>query len=523
MYLTDEDIKKVQQGYRRSDFSEEALISDYLRGEVPKHNIIRDEHYIRALDKVKELFSPKDVYRPVSFPDLRYYPWTLPTSAEAPYSASTYWKNYVKVKFQAGEIENDRLTFHNLYNEILRHNREKVHRIKDGIYVDRYNQDLTYWNQAHARSHLVKADDPDKIRMVFGVPKLLLMVECMFLWPLINDLLNRDSPMLWGYETLKGGWYSMYNWMATKSPRSGTYLALDWKQFDKRTQFEMIDDVHNIIKSFIDFENGYMPTHDYPDTSTNPVRLHRLYDWMCNAIKHTPDVLPSGDTYQRQHAGIASGFFQTQLLDSMCNTIMLLTTLSKLGFNIDKIKIKVQGDDSIISLTEMIHPASHQSFLDVFALTAQDYFGAVLNTKKSKMDNTLNGLPLLGFTNISGLPTRNMYELLANLLYPERKSDENKLMARCVGIAYANCGYNAQVYKICENVYFYLKERGFSPNASGLPHLIQTMSDWWEILGDGELVFPSYYMTICRLTEQPQRSKTQIEKMWPTTQFISRY
>lgn len=523
-YLTHEDLTKVTHGYRRSDFSQEALINDYLRGDVPKHTIIKDEHYYRALEMTTELFRPKETYRPVSFPDLRYYPWTLPTSAEAPYSASPYWRKYVRVKAARGDIENDRITFHNLYNEIFRHNREKVHRIKDGILVDKEGNDLKYWNQAHARSHLVKADDPDKIRMVFGVPKLLLMVECMFLWPLINDLLNRDSPMLWKYETLKGGWYAMHNWISVQMPIAGTYLALDWKQFDKRAQFEVIDDIHEMFRSYMTFENGYIPTHEYPESWTEPDRLESLWNWMCNAIKHTPDVLPNGDMYQRQHAGIASGFFQTQLLDSAYNCVILLTTLSKLGINITKLRIKVQGDDSIISILEVIPEILQPKFLEMFAITAEDYFGAILNTKKSQISSNLQGLPLLGFTNLSGFPTRPMHELLANLLYPERRSDENQLMARCVGIAFANCGYHTQVYKICENIFNYLKSKGFSPNKRGLPHLIQTMDNWMELFSlSDEMDFPSYYSTMSRLTEIPKRTQAQIEKGWPSVNFLYQY
>jgi len=194
--LTQHEAENIINGYRRSDFSQEALISDYKRGEIAKHPVIKDDYYYRALEETKRHFASQQQYRPVSFPDLRYYPWTLPTSAEVPFSTSDYWKKYVRIKHQLGEIENDRLSFHNLYNEIFRHNREKVHQFKDNIQVDRFGTDLKYWNQAHARSHLVKKEDPDKIRMVFGVPKLLLMTECMFLWPLINQLINKDGPML---------------------------------------------------------------------------------------------------------------------------------------------------------------------------------------------------------------------------------------------------------------------------------------------------------------------------------------
>uniref|UniRef100_A0A8D8RQ39 RNA-directed RNA polymerase n=2 Tax=Cacopsylla melanoneura TaxID=428564 RepID=A0A8D8RQ39_9HEMI len=138
------------------------------------------------------------------------------------------------------------------------------------------------------------------------------MAECMFLWPIINHLLmNTSGPMLWGSETLQGGWYSLYNWFSQGDSHYSTFLAFDWKQFDKRTQFELVDMAHTILRSYLTFTEGYVPTTDYPHTATNPQRLQRLWDWMCTAIKSTPDVLPNGDCYIRQHAGIASGYFQT--------------------------------------------------------------------------------------------------------------------------------------------------------------------------------------------------------------------
>ncbi|CAG9765738.1 unnamed protein product [Ceutorhynchus assimilis] len=254
--------------------AEDALIADYKREEESKDKIIRDKHYTKALAEVTKMFRPPIKYRPVSFPDLRYYPWTLPTSAEAPYTNDSYWKADVK-KIRSRKNKLTMEDFHfitYMYNEIFIHNRTNVHRIEDGIYTDIHGNDLKYHNQAHARSHFVKAEGDDKIRMVFGVPKLLIQVETMFLWPLVNDLVNRDGPMLWGYETLKGGWYKMYQYMSDL-PTPQTYLALDWKQFDKRAEFGVIDDLHD-IESYIDFENGYMPTIDYPETYIDPQRLH---------------------------------------------------------------------------------------------------------------------------------------------------------------------------------------------------------------------------------------------------------
>jgi len=215
-----------------------------------------------------------------------------------------------------------------------------------------------------------------------------------------------------------------------------------------------------------------------------------------------------------QHAGIASGFFQTQLLDSIYNMFILLNILARMGINIEKVKMKVQDDDSIIALTELIPPLLHQSFSDYLA---QQYLGAILNIIKSKISNQLNGLSLVGFTNQAGIPVKLRDELLANLLYPERKSDENKLMVRAIDIAYANCGYDPFVYRICENIYNYLRYKGFPPNASGLPH-------WLEIFKNSkELTFRSFFSTYSKLTRKPARNPNQIDKLWPSAQFINRY
>lgn len=62
-----------------------------------------------------------------------------------------------------------------------------------------------------------------------------------------------------------------------------------------------------------------MPTVDYSESYTNPERLDRLFEWMHDVVKHTSDVLPNGETY---------------------NTLMLLTVLSSMRLNIDKLALR---------------------------------------------------------------------------------------------------------------------------------------------------------------------------------------
>lgn len=70
----------------------------------------------------------------------------------------------------------------------------------------------------------------------------------------------------------------------------------------------------------------------------------------------------------------------------------------------------------------------------MFATYAKDYFGAVLNEKKSYTEKTGGSLQIVWLT----IFLCTDFFIIASLLYPEWKSDEGRIMARAVGIAYAN-------------------------------------------------------------------------------------
>jgi hypothetical protein len=239
---TNEEIIQVLSN-RRSDFSDKAVIDDFLKTEQPLKKIPIDENFNEAVKFTSESFQPPELLYPVAFPDLRYYPWNLVPSAEAPWNLnsfrfvpfetsynwkdpiwskikrvlSKYWtvREWLRYKQSIGEVKDDTPNFHNLYNELFVYNRTLVHQIKYGFskFWDGYGNPKTYyWNTLHARSHVVSKDEPDKIRAVFGAPKLLLMVENMFVWQLQKTYLNEEcGRMLWGREIMKGGWLKLWN------------------------------------------------------------------------------------------------------------------------------------------------------------------------------------------------------------------------------------------------------------------------------------------------------------------------
>jgi hypothetical protein len=325
--------------------------------------------------------------------------------------------------------------------------------------------------------------------------------------------------MLWGFETLKGGWYKLRNWFSTSHPLCLTFFAFDWSSFDLLARHTVISDIHSKWRTWFDFDNGYWPTHLYPVTTPEPTRLENLWNWMTHAVLKTPLLLPDGRLVEFLHSCIFSGYLQTQLLDSCYNMVAILTILSRMGFDITKVAIKVQGDDSIGGLLNLIPEAGFPSFLESFGIYAKLYFGSILNLKKSKLLSTLEHAEVLKYQNSGGLPYRSIFELLALLKHPERSQSLPALMARVIGIAYANCGVHSRVYHICEDIYGYLLSINITPDPKGLPGVLSHLESPDETVTQFPLDrFPTLFDTMKLMTDV---SKTDISiHTWNTDHFI---
>jgi hypothetical protein len=512
-----EDIAdKAVHGYYRSPTDPKSGEVDFLKTDQPYHDVPRDRHYRRALRVFEKMFRPSRRLKPIAFPDLRYYPWTLNTSAEAPYRESDDWYEYVLQKEREGEIDDARLSFHNLYDEIFEENRWHVHKIKDGKEPFwKNNEPVPYlFTYLHSRAHMVKSGDPPKIRAVFGVPKLLLMVENMFIWNIQKEYLNRrvnKGPLLWGYETFRGGWNNLIYRLCGKHING--IISADWSGFDHKVLHEVIDDVHNIWRSWFDFDQGYEPSrssdHDYTQTETDEIRIQRLWDWMCHAIKHTPIKAESGNMYQWQFNGLASGYQSTQLLGSAVNAVYLLTSLSAAGINIESEDFQAlfQGDDSICTFPERV---DFKTFIPKVSDEAKLRFNADLSIEKTTYGNWFYGVEVLSYRYENGFATRDPASLLAHLLYPERPKRPNEVAASCIGIAQASMGIRC-VYDTCLDVFtFLVKTLGIEPYFPEQD--INKPIKWWE---PSLRYFPRFEECILQNYEVEFRDEAMINRLWP--------
>jgi hypothetical protein len=364
----------------------------------------------------------------------------------------------------------------------------------------------------------VESGEDDKVRMVHGVPKLLLQVEAMFLYPYFNFLRKETTPMLWGYETMVGGIYKLYTEVFDNKTKFNLFLGVDWKSFDKNVSFELIDIVHECWSAFIDFDRGYMPTAAYSDTRAQPDRMQNLWNWMTKAVKHSPILLPDGTLWKRRFATLASGMLQTQILDSWINSIVILTCLSSIGFDIDEVLIKLLGDDSFVATT-LIGSLSIEDILPLIREEALRRFGFVLNDK-SQCQSTIEGITLLGYKCDHSLPKRSTEKLLAQLLYPERYPNLEQLRARAIGIAMASCGRDDIVYKVCDDVVQYCDSQGVLNSDPTGSHFRAYIRDMYKI---DLSVLPSQLSLLDRLQRSHITHEDLNPTFWRSDYFLSEY
>ncbi|GFM95120.1 RNA-dependent RNA polymerase [viral metagenome] len=549
-FLTQPEAHKVIHGYRRSVWNEDALNTDIERLNSIEKLVPKDDHYWNAINHIKKMLQPEVPLQPVHFADLPVYPWRLSTNIGAPFAQSPKWQNYVKSKYnyfahgtpfenfeerdlfveahansQPLEIKDTRMTKHNLYTEAFFITRKNIHLIKEGKKTNAKGHDLKYWNTAFARQHLVEVDQPDKVRLVFGAPFTLLCSELMFFWPIQIFLLTMTgskSFMLWGFETILGGWFRLLTFFYNFALRHTTVVTLDWRGFDRDARHTVISDIHtHVLRPMFDFSRGYHPTVTNPshvnkeDDLTYTQKLDNLWNWMTNSVLSIPLMMPDGTMIQFNHSGIFSGYFQTQILDSIYNLVMIFTILSKMGFDLDKVVIKVQGDDSIFMLL-CVFAIISSSFMSLFQHYATYYFGSTVSVDKSEIRDSLQHAEVLKYRNNNGIPYRDELQLLAQLRHPERSTLPRDVAARCIGIAYASCGQLPRTYQICEDIFNYLSSHyEFEPRESEIKRMFQHL-EFADIEFDASK-FPSFFEVTRHLTDghTPLTSKH-----WPLDYFI---
>jgi hypothetical protein len=510
-------IQNVLYGYRRAKADPANAEMFFNLYDVPHHKIIKDEHYYKALDIVTEWFRPISPIHPVHFTDLRWYPWNVHTNAERPFNTDKDLKRQLQRRKELGLIDNARVSFANCYDAMFTYIRRYVHDVKEGRSVHLHAITM------HQKPALTHVSKPEKVRSVFGVPKTLIFIEAMFFWPLFSSYhVHQTTPLLWGYETLNGGWNRLNSEYRSRFNSFRPVFNLDWSMFDMYFYFDMWTDIRQRVKTYFCFCGRYHPTRTYPEARTDPTRLHRLWDFIGHAYQNTNCVSPLGRLIKRVFAGMPSGIFCTQFYDSFYNAVMVTTILLALGHTVTHDHfIKVMGDDVLFGLLSMLPTDQWADFLVAFSLEAKCRFNSRLSPDKCGVSPSIHGAEVLSYGNWNGYPTRDPEQLLAQLLHPKTLRDtKSRLMARSIGIYIASAG-NHRVRTICKHIYDDLKSQGFEPSRRAFTKLFDPeLSNAWFL--DFDLShFPTETEAMCRLLRPSSRNPDIQLVYWPVDHFLT--
>lgn len=454
----------ICNNYKRGKITNETLISDMYRNNPDEVQYCNCPNYHKALKLLETRLSGKEKLYTVHFTGVRMADINKNGSAELPYVNNKEFKDYVKGRYLNNEIENQSLTKGNGWNMILEKERVHVHQIKDGTLPFK---NFLYDIRVHARSHLTTVDKDDKVRAVYGVPCVMILIELMLLWPLSVRI--KQDPyrfIAWGYETFNGGLEKLrqrvtpYNY----------HISLDFETFDKRLPFWLFKDIHTVWQSLYQLGPYYEDDPDYPNPFTTPERIDNLWKFMYFYITKACYRAPDGSRYKRNHSGLPSGLYQTQLLGSCCNWLIIVSALLSLGIPYYDFDVIVMGDDSSINFNTEFDISY---VLQYIANYARENFNAIINTEKCFYSVGNSELRFLKYKFKSGAVIRENDDLLAKLVIPEKANfDPRTTKARALGIMTANLGYNLQVDLVCRDILSTLSD----------VQLKTSDLDWYELL-----------------------------------------
>nr|BCD56387.1 putative RNA-dependent RNA polymerase [Lichen partiti-like RNA virus sp.] len=459
--------RKYIEKYVRPLGTTDATFTDFNR-EQKDIAAIPEDRKTQVLQHVKRFLNAQK-YLPLHFVDFQYA--SLPLHTGTGYHQRHNYKLRTHAKYAHHKDYHQKPTSKGYYlNSFLQIARTQVHHIKEfclpfnptNLSPTKIIEHLKHFLLSHptilfTRNHISDRDGALKQRPVYAVDDLFLCLEVMLTFPLLVMARKMDCCIMYGLETIRGGNHYL-DWLAKKYK---SYFTIDWSSFDQRLP-RVITDIYytDFLESLIVISHGYQPTWEYmvyPDLTAEKLfyrvtnMLHFLHTWYNNMVFLTAD----GYAYLRTTAGVPSGLFNTQYLDSFGNLFLIIDGFIEFGFTdieIEQITLFIMGDDNSGFTTWQI--GLLEKFISWFESYAFDRYNMVLSKTKSIITTMRNRIETLSYTCNFGMPTRPLPKLVAQLCYPEHGPNDKYMSARAIGIAYAAAGMDPTFHKFCEDLYY---------------------------------------------------------------------
>jgi hypothetical protein len=461
--------------YCRPAGTTDATFRDFNKTQIPSAPLDPDrkEHVLSLVFK----FLDATPYLPIHFVDTQFA--KLPLVTGTGYHNRFSYKQKAHAKYSHPPEYSERPTSKGFfYNATYENARTLIHKIKESgvpfnLQFAPEDEDLSdsqildyihslsdffndYPTLLFTRNHISDKDKTLKVRPVYAVDDLFLIIETMLTFPLLVQARKPSCCIMYGLETIRGSNHRL-DFLAKSY---STFFSIDWSGYDQRLP-RIITDLYftDFLRRLIVISHGYQPTHEYdkyPDLTESSMYarmdnlLHFLHLWYNNMTFLSVD----GYAYRRQHAGVPSGLYNTQYLDSFANLFLLIDAMIEFGFSnseILELTLFVLGDDNT-GFTNWSFQRLH-SFVEFLESYCLERYNMVLSKTKSVLTTLRSKIETLGYRCNFGSPRRDIDKLVAQLCYPEHGIKYATMSARAIGLAYASSGQDATFHSFCHDIY----------------------------------------------------------------------
>lgn len=461
--------KSILEQYVRPLGTTDATFADFNREQIASAPI-QEERKQQVLTLVKFFLNSRP-YRPLHYTELLFA--KLPFHTGTSYFARYHYKTRIHANYARPNVYRNRPTSKGYFlNSQWALNRTHIHNMKHFHHpqntskmTEQQIEDLgchfylSHPTMLFTRNHISTVEDDLKQRPVYAVDTMMLNIETMLTLPLLTQARDDTCCIMYGLETIRGGCHKI----DSVAQRFESFFCYDWRSFDQRAPRRITDIYYtDFLESQIIIDQGYQtsaleervidpPAVFFSKMSNLLQQLHEIYN---NMVFLTAD----GYAYQRTHAGVPSGLFNTQYLDSFCNLFILLDGLLEYGYSDQQIRsivLYIMGDDNT-GLTQFSY-YDLVTFTNFFEHYSLKRYNMVLNRRKSIITPLRNLIEILSYTVNFGLPKRPISKLVAQLCFPEHDPIPQYMSYRAIGIAYAAAGQDPEFHNFCRDIYISFK------------------------------------------------------------------
>lgn len=474
---------------------------------------------IAFLHVMMNLMAPKFYAYPIHWCDLHFLHWNWDSSSCWPYC-----------------LDRLRRSKRSAWNKFTQFGRDTIHNIKGFNPASVHLLPLVlghYFIMGYHRFHLAAIDSFAKVRLVFGMPFIVIASEMQLFAGYMYMLKQyRTSPIAYGRETLRGGMV----YLNSQLRHDHLKVCDDISKFDLHVYFFMVVQVYLFaFNNYIKFSRYWpmlksMGIYLNSNQIAEHIQRKRFYCVVVTLIRWLTELrtlLPTGAVMIRQFQIWVSGCFLTTWIDSCINCIVLYTSILVMGLPISCISFIVLLADDITFTVDfrILHESgiSCNEFFRQFNATRKRLFNMHSNAPiYLGFDN--NKVVFLHYRNEDGRPIRSVKELASGSFNRERHLLPQHIASHNVGLAWAAAGSDRDFHDCCQAAYDFAirvgNDKGIEQSVDMTDHFNVMLIETLGIPQESLTMFPTYEEVLSKVTTYDPAFLSEPHRSLPSDVFL---